>query len=95
MIANAVNVDAPGIRRTPAVELDEASDLGERLVTVGVPELSSTDRAAALEAGVREAGRLVDAEVIHSAALCLQGQWRIVGNAAYWAAEVHLPGQVS
>jgi hypothetical protein len=40
MIANAVTLDDPAIRRQPAVDLDPDSDLGPRLVTVEVGELA-------------------------------------------------------
>ena len=48
MIANAVNLDHPGIRRQPAHEVQCDSDLGHRLVTRAVPRLSAAERAQAL-----------------------------------------------
>ena len=51
MIANAV--DLPGhsaVLRRPAVEMQAESDLGHRLVTVGVGPLGATDVARALDA---------------------------------------------
>ena len=54
LIANAVDADHPGIRRVPARTLDEDSDLGDRLVTVAVPELDAgDDRRGARRRGSR------------------------------------------
>jgi hypothetical protein len=52
--------------------------LGDRLVTQGVGELSANEVAAALDAGDAVAHLLVSAGLIHSAALNLQGETRIV-----------------
>ncbi len=79
LIANAVNVDHPGIRRERACDLDEDSDLGERLVTVQMPRLNDAQIEAALEAGLVKANALRARRCIEGAALALQGQWRIVG----------------
>ena len=72
IIANAVNADHPAIERRPARELDPDSDLGELLVTTHVGPLPARIVAEALERGVAEARRLG-----LSAALCLEGQWRL------------------
>lgn len=77
LIANAVNVDAPAIRRQPAREIDPDSDLGEIPVTVKVGDLSPVLVAEALDRGLGEARRLRLCGLIDSAALSLQGQWRI------------------
>lgn len=77
LIANAVNVEAPVIRRRPACEIDPDSDLGKILVTVKVGELSPVLVAEALDRGLGEARRLRLCGLIDSAALSLQGQWRI------------------
>ncbi len=77
LIANAVNVDAEGIRRQPACEIDPDSDLGELPVTVAVEELSPALVAEALNRGLVEARRLRLGGLIDSAALSLQGEWRI------------------
>ena len=79
LIANAVDADHPGIRRVPARTLDEDSDLGDRLVTVAVPELGAETIGAALAAGARKAGALRDRGVIEGAALTVQGRWRVLG----------------
>ncbi len=77
LIANAVNVDAPAIRRQPACEIDPDSDLGELSVTVAVGELSPALVAEALDRGMFEARRLRLCGMIDSAALSLKGHWRI------------------
>jgi len=82
MIANAVNIDAPGIVRRPACELRDDSDLGERLVTVQVPTLSAAQRTAALRAGAARARRCCDDGLIAAAALVCQGECLQVGALA-------------
>jgi ApbE superfamily uncharacterized protein (UPF0280 family) len=77
LIANAVNVDAPAVRRQPARQIDPDSDLGEIPVTVAVGDLSPVLVAEALDRGLIEARRLRLCGLIDSAALSLQGQWRI------------------
>ncbi|MBI3196994.1 MAG: UPF0280 family protein [Rhodospirillales bacterium] len=77
LIANAVNVDAPVIRRQPACEIDPDSDLGELAVTVAVSDLSPALVTEALDRGLLEARRLRLCGMIDSAALSLQGHWRI------------------
>lgn len=79
MIANAVDLDQPGIRRRPACELHCDSDLGHRLVTVAVPQLCASDRARALEAGLHAAEGFRTRGLIAGAALFLQGEARMTG----------------
>ncbi len=79
MVANAVDLDHPGIQRRPACEVQCDSDLGSRLVTVAVPELSSPDRTRALEAGLRAAESFRSGGLIEGAALFLQGEMRATG----------------
>jgi ApbE superfamily uncharacterized protein (UPF0280 family) len=81
MIANAVNVDARTIVRRPACELKDDTDLGERLVTVEVGNLSSREVERALAAGADHAQRLLDAGTIAAAAMCLRGSARVVASA--------------
>ena len=81
IIANAV--DLPGhlaILRTPARQLAPDSDLGSRLVTEAVPELSRTEINEALAAGARTAERLLRIGLIRAAALHLQAETRVVGS---------------
>lgn len=77
MIANAVSVEHPAIERRPACELDPDSDLGDLPVTVAVGHLPRDLVDHALDRGAFEARRLRLAGLIDSAALSLQGVWRI------------------
>jgi hypothetical protein len=77
MIANEVNADHSSIERRPARELDPDSDLGELPVTVAVGDPPPEVVAAALDRGMAEARRLRLCGLIDSAALSLEGQWRI------------------
>ena len=75
MIANAVDLPGhPAIVRRPACDLQPDSDLGARLVTRGVGELSERDVEDALESGAACARRLLAAGLIEGAALRLQGE---------------------
>jgi ApbE superfamily uncharacterized protein (UPF0280 family) len=78
MVANAVDVEHPAIRRAPAASLRDDSDLGELLVTTEVDALPPAARAAALAAGARTAARLVARDLICGAVLVLQGQTDVV-----------------
>jgi ApbE superfamily uncharacterized protein (UPF0280 family) len=82
LIANAVDLpDHPAVTRSPAVELDPDSDLGDRLVTTGVGHLSDRDVDTALERGARAAHLLViEHPGVIGAVLGLRGQRRIVGG---------------
>ena len=82
MVANAVNLDHPGILRRPAREVQCDSDLGDRLVTVAVPPLTQVDRARALDAGLRAADVFRARGLIEGAALFLQGEIRTTGALA-------------
>lgn len=73
VIANAVNIDAPGIIRAPASSLRDDSDLGERLVTVEVPPLPPALVQQALDGGLAMAHRLQADGLIHAALLACQG----------------------
>jgi uncharacterized protein len=80
LIANAVNIDSPAIRRAPAVSFDPDSDLGERLVTVDVGPLTDREIAAALASGQDRAAEFRRAGSIAACALTLQGKTLIVGD---------------
>jgi ApbE superfamily uncharacterized protein (UPF0280 family) len=73
VIANAVDADDVRIRRRPARELKDDSDLGSMLVTVDVPPLAEANVHQALRAGADRARVLRDAGHIHSAVLTCQG----------------------
>jgi ApbE superfamily uncharacterized protein (UPF0280 family) len=80
LIANAVNTEHPAIQRTPAVELDPDSDLGERLVTTGVGDLGPVTVSSALDAGAVRADAMVRGGHIVAAVLVLQKEIRVVGS---------------
>ena len=80
LLANAVDVDHPPIRRVPARELRHDSDLGELAVTVAVGELPATCVAEALDRGVRAAHAMQQAGLIRAAYLALQGQTRVAAS---------------
>jgi ApbE superfamily uncharacterized protein (UPF0280 family) len=91
IIANAV--DLPGhsaIARCPAHDLQPDSDLGARLVTRGVGELSRDEIDGALESGVDKARALLARGLIESAALRLHGETRIVAQRTVSAASRQL-----
>ena len=80
IIANAVDLPGhPNITRVPARELAPDSDLGFRLVTQKVGELSSHEIATGLDAGVAVADSLLAEGLIRSAALHLRGETRVGG----------------
>ena len=78
VIANAVNVDDPGIHRLPANECKDDSDLGDLLVTRDVGTLAPAQVRSALDAGVACAEALQRMGLVWSVVLVCQGQWRIV-----------------
>ena len=80
LIANAVNVDHPGIIRQAACELDPDSDLGSQLVTVGVDALNDDAIITALENGLTVTETLQAKGLIYGAALFLQNHYRIAGH---------------
>jgi ApbE superfamily uncharacterized protein (UPF0280 family) len=78
MIANRVDIDSPAVRRRPAIELKDDTDLGSRLVTVAVGELSPEEVESALDAGAAFAEQLGREGIIAAAALVLRGRSRVV-----------------
>lgn len=74
MIANAVIVEHPAIRRLSARLVKEDSDLGDLPVSVSVGPLPEHERTAALRNGAALAEGLRSRGLIHSAYLSLQGQ---------------------
>ena len=74
LVANAVNIEHPAIRRRPAREVKEDSDLGELPVTVGVEALPETAVMEALEKGRAAATRMKGANLLEAAYLSLQGR---------------------
>jgi ApbE superfamily uncharacterized protein (UPF0280 family) len=81
IIANAVDLPGhPAIVRCPAQDLQPDSDLGARLVTRDVGELSHSEIAAALESGADKARKLLTSGLIEGAALRLHGETVAVGT---------------
>jgi hypothetical protein len=80
LVANAI--DLPGhraVRRVPASARDPRSDLDDRMVTVGVGDLTPQDIEEALAAGHAEAETLRRAGVLEAAALQLCGRTLLCG----------------
>jgi ApbE superfamily uncharacterized protein (UPF0280 family) len=82
LVGNAVDVDHPAIARSPACEIDEASDLGPRLVTRRVDPLPPALVAEALRRGAAAAETMRRSGSIDGAVLVLQGGIRVVGDLA-------------
>jgi len=81
IIANAVDLPGhPNVTRIPARHLAPDNDLGDLLVTQDVGGLSADEIAAALDAGIVVAQRLVSERLIRSAALHLRGSTKIVDS---------------
>jgi hypothetical protein len=80
LIADDVDVDHPAITRKPADEIDDDTDLGDRMVTVSVGELDGGSIRAALDFGVMAAETLRAAGQIEAAMLILRNQTRVVGD---------------
>lgn len=83
IIANAVDLPGhPAVMRAPADTLAPDSDLGGRLVTVGVGELRPAEVEAALTSGQAAAEALRRQGLVEAAALFLAGRSRICGSVA-------------
>jgi ApbE superfamily uncharacterized protein (UPF0280 family) len=81
LLANAIDLPGhPAIQRTPATELDPDSDLGERLVTVGVGPLGVGEIETALAAGLAETEHMRESGAIEAAVLCLEGHVVVAGR---------------
>ncbi|MET0574292.1 MAG: UPF0280 family protein [Mesorhizobium sp.] len=83
LIANAVDLpDHPAVTRVPASSLAPESDLGERLVTQDVGQLSPAEIAEALQRGHTVAEDFRRRGMIEAAAVFLAGENRSVGPLA-------------
>ncbi len=80
LIANAVDLDDPAVRRAPARELAPDSDLGARPVTVAVGPLPLEKIDAALARGLDRARVMARRGLIVDACLALQGATRVLGR---------------
>jgi ApbE superfamily uncharacterized protein (UPF0280 family) len=93
IIANAVDLPGhPAVLRCPAHDLQPDSDLGARLVTRDVGDLSLYEIEEALQAGADKARALLGQGLIESAALRLHGETRLVAARTMHAA---LPRQLA
>lgn len=82
VIANVVDLPGhPAVVRGPASGIDPDSDLGDRLVTLDVGELSDAEIRTALARGVRRAEALRRAGLIFGAVLVLRRCFATVGAA--------------
>ncbi|WP_291865500.1 UPF0280 family protein [Bradyrhizobium sp.] len=96
IIANAVDLPGhPAVLRCPAHELQPDSDLGARLVTRGVGELSGREITAALEAGAACARRLLAMGLIDGATLRLHGETVVVTTKAVGLDGLQAPAPAS
>jgi ApbE superfamily uncharacterized protein (UPF0280 family) len=87
IIANAVDLPGhPAVLRCPAHDLQPDSDLGGRLVTREVGDLSNDEIEEALQAGADKARALLGQGLIESAALRLHGETRLVAARTMHAA---------
>jgi uncharacterized protein len=92
IIANAVDLPGhPAISRCPANDLQPDTDLGARLVTGGVGELSAGEVEDALASGAACARNLLAAGLIDAAALRLQGEMVMVTARAIEMPELQAP----
>ncbi|QNK70546.1 UPF0280 family protein [Variovorax sp. PAMC26660] len=94
VIANAVDVDDDAIRRRPASECKDNSDLGDTLVTVDVPTLAPSQVKSALDTGVICAKVLQKGGLVWAVLLVCQGQWRLVEPLCSKALKAELPKTV-
>ncbi len=80
LIGNAVDADHPAVIRRPASEMDDDTDLGDRLVTIEVGEIGPDAICAALDAGSAEAERMRASGLIAGAVIVLRNDIRAVGD---------------
>ena len=88
LIANAVDVEHPAIRRLPARAVKHDSDLGGLPVTVGVDELPPAKITQALENGLVAARRMRTLGLIDAAYLALQGETAVCAAETFPALEL-------
>jgi len=80
LIANAVDLDDPAVRREPACDLAPDRDLGARLATVAVDSLAPDRIDLALARGLERACGMARRGLIVDACLALQGETRVMGR---------------
>jgi ApbE superfamily uncharacterized protein (UPF0280 family) len=77
LIANAVNVHHPSVQRQAANSLRDDTDLGDRLVTVDVPQLPPALVEHALQLGLDCAHAMQARGQVFAAFVCCQGQMAV------------------
>ncbi len=82
VIASAIDVASPLIRRRPAHELDADSDLRGRPVVVGVGRLDDSARKSALQRGVELATAAMARGDVRGVSLALQGEIEVFSPGA-------------
>jgi ApbE superfamily uncharacterized protein (UPF0280 family) len=88
LIAGSVDLPGhPAIRRAPACDVQDDSDLGHRPVVRAVGALTPDEVARALDRGVAVARGMRQRGLVIGAALMLRGQARVVGDIAPRALE--------
>jgi uncharacterized protein len=92
IIANAVDLpDHPAIARVQACAIAPDNDLGERLVTRSVGELTSREIAQALDSGAVRARQFMKRGLVSAVAFQLQGQSRVEPQASRRMTLIHHP----
>ena len=86
LIANAVDIDDPAVRREAARALDPDSDLGDRPVTLEVGRLAPDQIRRALERGAATARDMIRRGLILDAFIVLQGRLQVAGRSMSSAA---------
>lgn len=79
LIANATDVADGAVQVAPARSVRDDTELGDRLVTVGVGDLGDGAIQTALDRGARQADLLRSRGLIVAAYIALQGAVRVVG----------------
>ena len=77
LIANAVNIHHPSVQRQAANSLRDDTDLGDRLVTVDVPQLLPALVEHALQLGLDCAHAMQARGQVFAAFVCCQGQMAV------------------
>jgi ApbE superfamily uncharacterized protein (UPF0280 family) len=96
VIANAVDLPGhPSVIRCPANDLQPESDLGTRLVTRDVGELSAGEIEDALESGAACARKLLERGLVDGAALRLHGEMITVAARAIEMPAIQAPLRTS
>lgn len=73
-VAGRCDAAGKAVEKAPADELDPSTDLGSRLVTVKVGELSAEEKRTALKSGQTTAERLLKAGLIKGCLMEVQGE---------------------